>query len=79
LPLLSKISGIIEDSSHGECDLTVLNNASAILAMEAIKGRLLFFRKETQEEYVEFSVRTCRKYEDEIYEMEKNLEYRGFK
>lgn len=79
LSLISKINKIVEDASHGECDLAILNNSSAILAMEAIKGRQLFFRNEKQEEYVEFSVRTCREYEDQIYEMEKNLEYRGFK
>ena len=78
LGLLSKISGIVEDSTSGECDLTVLNNSSAFLAMEAIKGNLLFLKEEKKDEYIEFYVYTSRKYEDELFEMELNLKYRGY-
>ena len=78
LDLLSKITTIIEDSTAGECDLTILNDSSAILAMEAIRGKLLFFKEDKKEEYIEFYVYTCRKYEDEIFELEQNLKYRGY-
>ncbi|GAB6395519.1 MAG: nucleotidyltransferase domain-containing protein [Bacteroidales bacterium] len=49
-----------------------------ILAFEALRGKLLFVREEDKEEYINFYTRTCRLYEDEIYWMKKQLEYRGY-
>ena len=78
LGLLSKIAGIVEDSTGGECDLTILNDSSAILGMEALKGKLLFCKEEQQEEYLDFYSYTCRKYEDDICWMNQQLKYRGY-
>jgi predicted nucleotidyltransferase len=49
-----------------------------ILAFEALRGKLLFVRDEYMDDYINFYTLTCRRYEDEIYRMKKQLEYRGY-
>jgi hypothetical protein len=44
-----------------------------ILAFEALRGR-----DEYMNDYIDFYTLTCRRYEDEIYRMKKQLEYRGY-
>lgn len=59
-------------------DLVVLNSANSVLAMQAIQGKLLFVKSEHKETYAEFYSLTCRQYEDDIFWMKKQLEYRGY-
>ena len=57
-------------------ELQKTNNS--ILAFEALRGKQLFVRNEYVDEYVDFYVFTCRQYEDDMYWMKKQLEYRGY-
>jgi predicted nucleotidyltransferase len=59
-------------------DLVVLNNASSILSMKALQGKLLFVKPEHEDLYVGFYSYTCRKYEYDSFWMKKQLEYRGY-
>jgi predicted nucleotidyltransferase len=59
-------------------DLIILNSAGSILAMQAIQGKQLFVRKEYKELYADFYSLTCRQFEDEMFWMKKQLEYRGY-
>jgi predicted nucleotidyltransferase len=60
-------------------DIVELQKTSNIvLAFEILQGKLLFVRDECMDEYIDFYTRTCRKHEDEIYWMRKQLEYRGY-
>jgi predicted nucleotidyltransferase len=56
------------------CDTGVLNFAEPVYRFEALKGRLLFTRDE--ERYVEFFSRTCREYESQMFDYERQLRYR---
>ncbi|MDR0733924.1 MAG: nucleotidyltransferase domain-containing protein [Dysgonamonadaceae bacterium] len=49
-----------------------------VLAFEALRGKMLFVRDEFLDDYVNFYVYVCREYEDDIYWMKKQLEYRGY-
>jgi predicted nucleotidyltransferase len=51
---------------------------NTVLAFEALSGKQLFVRDECIDEYADFYVRICRKYEDEMYWMKKQLKYRGY-
>ncbi|MEA2012430.1 MAG: nucleotidyltransferase domain-containing protein [Verrucomicrobiota bacterium] len=77
LNLLAKLATLVENSTEGECDLSILNTASSILGMEALKGKLLFVREQKREEYADFYVRICQEYEDDMFDLERNLKYRG--
>lgn len=73
--MLAEIVGLCQDALQYEhVDLVVLNTSDAILAFEALSGRLLFCNKE--EEYLSFFSRTCRQYEDEMQRIERSLSYR---
>ncbi len=78
MEVYSKLMGIIEDLVKVRSDISVLNTASAILGMEAIQGKLLFYKEDKKEEYVDFYSDICRKYDDEIFDLEQNLKYRGY-
>ncbi len=79
LEIYSEISSIVEKVTNNEkCDLSILNTSSSILGMEALQGKLLFYKKTKKEEYVNFYSYTCRNYEDEMFEIEQNLKYRGY-
>jgi predicted nucleotidyltransferase len=80
LDLRLKILTALENAVSGfdNFDLVILNNASSVLAMEAIKGKLLFVRDEWLDTYSGFYSLTCRQFEDDIFWMKKQLEYRGY-
>jgi predicted nucleotidyltransferase len=59
-------------------DLVVLNSANSILAMQALQGKQLFVRDEYRDLFAGFYSLTCRQYEDDIFWMKKQLEYRGY-
>lgn len=56
------------------CDAGILNAAEPVYRFEAIKGRLLFCRDE--EQTVAFFSRTCREYESQMADYERQLMYR---
>jgi predicted nucleotidyltransferase len=60
------------------CDLTILNTAEPLVAFEALSGHLLFIRKKFTDIYAGFYSHICRLYEDQICQMKKQLEYRGY-
>lgn len=59
-------------------DLVILNTAGSILAMQVLQGKQLFVRDEYKDLYAGFYSLTCREYEDEMFWMKKQLEYRGY-
>ena len=63
----SVISGI-------EPDVGILNNAEPVYRFEALKGRLLFCRD--RERYISFFSRTCRQYEFQMADYERQHRYR---
>jgi len=74
------IIGTIEACGPGvEADLTILNSAGVLLRFEALKGKLLFVRDEALDVFAGFFSLTCREYEDSIFWMKRQLEYRGYK
>ena len=64
--------------SFNNYDLVVLNSANSILAMQAIKGKLLFVKDGCKNLYASFYSQTCRQFEDDSFWMTKQLEYRGY-
>ncbi|MCF8303934.1 MAG: nucleotidyltransferase domain-containing protein [Bacteroidales bacterium] len=77
--LIPKILGKIEDTTGNEnIDLKIMNDADPLLAMEMLKGKRLFVRDEAMDQYAAYYSLTCRLYEDKIYWMKKQLEYRGY-
>ncbi len=56
------------------CDIGILNSAEPIYRFEALKGTLLFSRDE--EHYVTFYSRTCREYESQMFDYERQRRYR---
>lgn len=77
--LIPRITGFMElyVPSSG-CDLMFLNTAGLLVAFEALSGTLLFIRKEATDIYAAFYSHTCRLYEEQIFLMKKQLEYRGY-
>lgn len=70
---------LVETDLEGiECDITILNTAGPLIAFEALRGKRLFVRDEAMDEYAGFYSLTCRLYEDQIWWMKKQLEYRGY-
>jgi len=63
----SVISGI-------EPDVGILNNAEPVYRFEELKGRLLFCRD--RERYISFFSRTCRQYEFQMADYERQHRYR---
>jgi predicted nucleotidyltransferase len=76
LKIIAELEMIIP--SFGNYDLVVLNSANSILAMQAIQGKLLFYKDEFKDVYAAFYSQTCRQYEDDAFWMKKQLEYRGY-
>jgi predicted nucleotidyltransferase len=56
------------------CDIGILNSAEPVYRFEALKGRLLFARDEDR--YAAFFSRTCREYESQMFDYERQLKYR---
>jgi len=57
-----------------QCDIGILNNAEPVYCFEALKGRLLFFRD--KEQYLQFFSRTCREYESQVADYQRQQRYR---
>ena len=76
---LVRVAGIIEHLvSWHDVDIVDLKKANPVLVHEAMHGQLLFVRPEAEEVFQDFYVRHCRAYEETIYWMRKQLEYRGY-
>lgn len=56
------------------CDLGILNKAEPVYRFEALKGRLLFSRNE--ELRASFYSLTCREYEHQLFDYERQRRYR---
>lgn len=77
--LIAGIIGEVENIFPGHyCDLTILNDAGKLIAMEALKGKILFVREEATDIHAEFYSLTCRMYEYKQAWIKKQLKYRGY-
>ena len=76
LKIIAELENII--TSFSNYDLVILNSANSILAMQAIKGKLLFVKDGYKDLYASFYSLTCRQFEDDSFWMKKQLEYRGY-
>ena len=56
------------------CDIGIVNNAEPVFRFEALKGRLLFTRD--RERWLTFYSRTCREYEHQLFDYERQRRYR---
>ena len=69
----------IEPFAKGiEIDLINLNGANPILAHEALSGKILYLRQGAIEFYATYYTRVATEYEDRMYWMKKQLEYRNY-
>ena len=59
---------------RAEADVGFLNRAEPVYRFEALKGKVLFCRD--QETYVKFFSLTCREYESQIADYERQRQYR---
>ena len=79
LELIPGVVGLLESHSGGiPCDLVFLNDAGEQLAFEVLQGTILFIREEARDLHAGFYSRICREYEDRIFWMKKQLQYRGY-
>jgi predicted nucleotidyltransferase len=76
IEIIAELENIIP--SFNNYDLVVLNSANSFLAMQAIKGKLLFVKDGYKNLYASFFSLTCRQFEDDNFWMKKQLEYRGY-
>jgi predicted nucleotidyltransferase len=77
--LIANIIGTVEHLFPGyRCDLNILNNAGVMIAMEAIKGKIIYIKQEERSVHATFYSKTCRIYEDQNAWMKKQLQYRGY-
>lgn len=75
LELYEQVSGVVEVvAPKAQCDIGILNNAEPVYRFEALKGKLLFFRN--QEQYLNFFSLTCREYESQIADYQRQKRYR---
>ena len=56
------------------CDISLLNTADPIFCFNALKGRVLFIRD--MEQYSSFFALSCREYEHQMFDYERQLRYR---
>ena len=77
--LIPSIMELFDSVAPGiRCDITILNTAGPLIAHEALRGTELFIRDDEMDIYVEYYSLTCRLYEEQIWWMKKQLEYRGY-
>jgi len=75
LALYSRICDVVSRHAPGVyCDLGFLKSAEPIYRFEALKGRLLFVRD--MEVYLDFYPVTCREYEQQMFDYERQHRYR---
>jgi len=73
--LLEAIEPIINNVS---VDIVNIINANPLLAHEALAGKILFVREDQKSNYASFYSKIAAEYEDRIYWIQKQLEYRGY-
>ena len=79
LELLPSLSGFIEGYFPGRrADLVILNESGELIALEALKGTILFIREDAIDLHAGFYSLTCRKSEDRLFWMKRQLNYRGY-
>ena len=59
-------------------DIANIINANPLLAHEALAGKILFVREDQKSNYASFYSKIAAEYEDKIYWIQKQLEYRGY-
>jgi predicted nucleotidyltransferase len=59
-------------------DIVNIYNADPLLAHEALAGNVLFVREEQKSHYASFYSKIAAEYEDKMYWIQKQLEYRGY-
>jgi len=75
LELYEIVSRCAEAVAPGvSCDIGILNNAEPVYRFEALKGKLLFRRNE--EQYLHFFSLTCREYESQVADYQRQQYYR---
>lgn len=75
LDIHSKVANLVDQIVPDvRCDVGILNNTESVYRFEALKGRLLFARD--QEQYASFFSLTCREYESQMFDYEKQRQYR---
>ena len=78
LELYEEVSASVEAVAPGvQCDIGILNNAEPVYRFEALKGKLLFFRN--QQQYLHFFSLTCREYESQMADYQRQKRYRLMK
>lgn len=65
------VRGVVPDV---RCDIGILNPAEPVYRFEALKGKLLFAHDE--ERCITFFSRTCREYESQMFDYERQRRYR---
>jgi predicted nucleotidyltransferase len=75
LEIYGEVAGIVESLAPGvRCDVGILNSAEPVYRFEALKGKLLFTRDD--ETYLHFFSLTCREYESQMADYERQRKYR---
>jgi len=73
--IITKVYDAVMDViKNAEPDIGILNNADPIYRFEALNGSLLLSRD--KEKYLDFFVRTCKEYEMQIADYERQKKYR---
>jgi predicted nucleotidyltransferase len=79
LKLLPALIGFAEGYFPGRVvDVVILNESGELIAMEALKGKILFIKDEFLDLHAGFYSITCRKCEDRLIWMKRQLNYRGY-
>ncbi len=75
LDIIEKIQEIVyNEVGPVRCDAGILNNADPVYRFEALKGRLLFTMN--SDIWLTFYSLTCREYESQIFDYERQWKYR---
>lgn len=75
LEFYSTIAGTVDEVIPDvRCDIGILNRAEPVFRFEALKGKLLFSRD--MELYASFFSLTCREYESQMFDYERQRRYR---
>jgi hypothetical protein len=74
---IQEIASAIKDN-FPEIPFAHIFGSSALLAHEALAGKILYVREEQKSRYASFYSRIAAEYEDKIYWIRKQLEYRGY-
>ena len=73
--LYQQVENLVESIAPGTpCDIGILNDTEPVYRFEALKGNLLFARD--QEQYLSFFSLTCRQYEYQIADYQRQKHYR---